>query len=270
MPRWGCSKGGSPQRRAGREVCRCGDTSAAVSPSVMPGWPPVPEKAAAPPFFCPAVTATWLIYAGGLVLVLVWTGWSVRKHGWCRRSLRRFSYILFALLLASRLGWCAYLLWRCQERPDVGFVALHSLPAVVLARAAFCLHFLAFSMLVAGWADSTYMMMAGRSLQPTAVRPTTLFYYIGPPFVGANAINAVISFGTLVPLVIWNREGEDIVRPVEPSVSLALWSFAVSGGGALPPPCMPPTATPSHDPPPSPDPRPPLAHGGRRLPFLRY
>ena len=113
------------------------------------------------------------IYAAAFALVIVWTGWSVRKHGWCRRSLRRFSYVLFLMLLAVRLAWCTALLMRCKEDPQAPAEALRSTSAVALARAAFCLHFLAFSMLVCGWADSTYMMMAGRSLQVRTGHPLT-------------------------------------------------------------------------------------------------
>ena len=104
------------------------------------------------------------LYFATFALVLVWTGWSIRKHGWCRRSLRRFSYLLFLLLLAVRLAWCAVLLAYLHERPVDEMHALRSTPAVVLDHAAFLVHFLAFSMLVCGWADSTYMMMSGRSL----------------------------------------------------------------------------------------------------------
>jgi hypothetical protein len=118
-----------------------------------------------PPFFCSAVALSMCIYAAAFTLVIVWTGWSVRKHGWLRRSLRRFSYVLFLLLLAVRLAWCTTLLLRCRDNPQAPAEALRSTTAVALARAAFCLHFLAFSMLVCGWADSTYMMMSGRSLQ---------------------------------------------------------------------------------------------------------
>lgn len=91
------------------------------------------------------------LYLGAFILVLVWTGWSVRKHGWCRRSLRRFSYLLFLLLLAVRLAWCAVLLAYLRKKPMAQMHALRSTPAVTLDHAAFLIHFLAFSMLVCGW-----------------------------------------------------------------------------------------------------------------------
>ena len=69
------------------------------------------------------------------------------------------------------------------ERPNLQMHALRSTTAVALDHAAFILHFLAFSMLVCGWADSTMMMMSGRSLQPTAVGRPTIFYHIGGAFV---------------------------------------------------------------------------------------
>ena len=115
-----------------------------------------------PPFET-VVASMLLVYACGFGLVVMWTAHSVQKHGWRRRSLRRFSYGLFTLLLATRLVWCIVLLVRAHEHPQAGSAALHSLWAIVLGRAAFCVHFLAFSMLVCGWADSTYMMMSGRS-----------------------------------------------------------------------------------------------------------
>ena len=120
-------------------------------------------------FLVTYLIAAMVLYALTEGLVLVWTAWSIRKHGWCRRSVRRFSYLIFALLLAVRLAWFSALLLSCRDHPDAGSLALRSTAAVSLSRGAFCLHFLAFSMLVCGWADSTYMMMAGRSLQVQAI-----------------------------------------------------------------------------------------------------
>ena len=116
-----------------------------------------------------------VLYAVALGIVLFWAGWSVKKHGWVRRSLRRFSYLIFVALLTSRLSWCVWVLVQLHAQPadcleeNCGVIALRSATAVALSHTAFCLWFLVFSMLVCGWADSTYMMMSGRSLQPTQV-----------------------------------------------------------------------------------------------------
>jgi hypothetical protein len=197
------------------------------------------------PPFSTLVTVMLIMYAFGFTLVVIWTGHSVHKHGWRRRSLRRFSYGLFTLLLAVRLAWCTFLLLRIREHPELArstdaTAVLRSLTVIVLTRAAFCLHFLAFSMLVCGWVDSTYMMMAKPSVQPTAMRAhSALFYHIGPPFIAVNTINAVLSFGTLVPLLLWQRDdGSSALESDEPlpeTVSLAQWLFALSGGGE----CLP-------------------------------
>ena len=193
------------------------------------------------PPFSTLVTVMLIMYAFGFTLVVIWTGHSVHKHGWRRRSLRRFSYGLFTLLLAVRLAWCTFLLLRIREHPELArstdaTAVLRSLTVIVLTRAAFCLHFLAFSMLVCGWVDSTYMMMAKPSVQPTAMRAhSALFYHIGPPFIAVNTINAVLSFGTLVPLLLWQRDdGSSALESDEPlpeAVSLAQWLFGLSGGG---------------------------------------
>ena len=95
-----------------------------------------------------------LCYLVAFSLVLVWTLWSVRKHGWCRRSLRRCSYLLFLLLLAVRLAWCAILL-RAPDvrlapniRPLLGGISLREIAAFAIDVAAFVIHFAVFSMLV--------------------------------------------------------------------------------------------------------------------------
>ena len=175
------------------------------SPAPLPPPPPTAPQLdlglLVPPFSTVVVCMS-LVYGFGFGLVVMWTAHSIHKHGWCRRSLRRFSYLLFTLLLSVRLAWCLTLLLLVNERPETGSEALHTLSAITLGRAAYCVHFLAFSMLVCGWADSTYMMMAsqpsssGRSMQPAAMRThSSLFYHIGPPFVAVNTINAILSFG---------------------------------------------------------------------------
>ncbi len=181
---------------------------------------------------CVALAA--VIYAAALGLVLLWAGWSVRKHGWARRSLRRFSYLLFILLLATRLAWCILLLARLHADPDSGEAAVHSAAAVTLSHLAFCLHFLAFSMLVCGWADSTYMMMAGRSLQPTAARSPTIFYHLGTPFLAVNLLNAAFSVGTVLPL-LWLEWCESLAGPTPSGAHQlsrdALWVGRLARGG---------------------------------------
>ena len=89
-----------------------------------------------------------VLYTGAFALVSVWTGWSIRKHGWCRRSLRRCSYFLFLLLLAVRLAWCAVVLAHLHEHAYAQMHAMRSTAAVVLDHAAFLVHFLVFSMCV--------------------------------------------------------------------------------------------------------------------------
>lgn len=183
----------------------------------------------------PALQVTALLCALMLALVVAWTSWSVRKHGWRKRSLRRYSYLLFILLLTLRLAWCAACLFfrdpaasrEALDDADGGGVlfdegALRSLAVVVVGRLCFCAHFCVFSMLVCGWADSTWMMMSGRwraphaprtpnppadapppprrrAAQPLALRASTIFYYLGTPFVVVNTICVLVSIGTLVP-----------------------------------------------------------------------
>ena len=71
-----------------------------------------------------AVTLAAIFYGSTFALVLAWTGWSISKHGWCRRSLRRFSYLLFLLLLAVRLAWCGVLYAHLLVRPSAQMHAL--------------------------------------------------------------------------------------------------------------------------------------------------
>ena len=164
--------------------------------------PPPPQEGHVPRL----LYSLWLaaaFYAAAFALVLLWTAWSVRKHGCWKRSLRRFSYLLFLLLLATRLAWFGVLWAYLADHPLAPALhALRSTPAIALDHLAFLVHFLAFSMLVCGWADSTYMMMSGRSLQPTAVRSPTIFYHIGGAFVAVNLLNALVAVGTLAPLLL--------------------------------------------------------------------
>jgi hypothetical protein len=87
-----------------------------------------------------AVVAASLCYASGFVMVFIWTAWSINKHGWCRRSLRRFSYLLFLLMFAVRLVWCAVLLSFLCDKPLTGQAAVHSTFAVAFDHAAFVVH----------------------------------------------------------------------------------------------------------------------------------
>jgi len=206
---------------------------AAALTSPPPAPPPAPQwdlGILVPPFST-VVFFMLVVHVFGFGFVVLWSAHSVHKHGWCRRSLRRFSYGLFTLLAAVRVAWCAVLLQQPSSSE-----AMRSLAAVTLTRVAFCLHYMAFSMLVCGWADSAYMMMAGRSMQQATMRKhTSLFYHIGPPFVTVNAINAILSFGTLVPLwLYWQQDPVDHLldadRPLPPAVDFAMWLFALSGG----------------------------------------
>ena len=153
------------------------------------------------PAFDALVLTTTVVYSVAFALVLVWTGWSVRKHGWCRRSLRRFSYLLFLLLLATRILWCSTLLLALRDAPFLPNRTLLLMPlALAFDYASFVLHFLAFSMLVSGWADSTHMIMSGRSLQPAATRRQRI---IGPSFLVVNVLNTAAALVTLAPVLIW-------------------------------------------------------------------
>lgn len=138
----------------------------------------------------PSLQLTALLCVLTLSVVIAWTGWSVRKHGWRKRSLRRYSYLLFAVLLSTRLVWClACLLLQATssvidlppgetDAPDqpsqqpaamsYGQGVLRFPVVVVLGRICFCAHFCVFSMLVCGWADSTWMMMSGRRADPAS------------------------------------------------------------------------------------------------------
>ena len=79
-----------------------------------------------------SVVLSMALYGIAFALVMVWTGWSVRKHGWCRRSLRRFSYLLFLSVLAARLVWCGVLLAYLRLKPLAELHSLHSTAAVCL------------------------------------------------------------------------------------------------------------------------------------------
>lgn len=102
-------------------------------------------------------------------------------------------------------------------------------------------------------ADSTYMMMSGRSLQPTAVRSPTIFYHIGGAFVAVNLLNALSAICTLAPLLLERSGGASSERPPstssepgasgyfgdsgsargspnEPLVSFALWMSSLVAG----------------------------------------
>lgn len=163
----------------------------------------------------PAVQLTALLCVATLFVVAAWLSWSVRKHGWRKRSLRRFSYILFAILLVTRLAWCLVCLFTREpdgaheeppepdEKTRMGGVLLDegvlSSPTVLaIGRICFCVHFCVFSMLVCGWADSQ-MIMSGSSVQPITLRASTIFYYLGTPFLIVNATCTLVTLGTLVP-----------------------------------------------------------------------
>ena len=114
------------------------------------------------------------LYCAALLLVLGWLCWSIQKHGPRKRSLRRYSYFVFAAFLAVRFGWCVLRMMS------------DAMLAETFDRLACCLNFLVISLLVCGWADSTTMMSSARSLQPVAIRPSTIFYTLGPAFILVN------------------------------------------------------------------------------------
>ena len=154
------------------------------------------------------VALTLVVCTVMLTVNLSWLGWSVRKHGWRKRSLRRYSYILFAIVLGARLFWSIAVLVELGQPSGVEVDeqaswadqrALQSPTVLAIGRVAFCAHFLVFSMLVCGWADSTWMMMSGLSLQPLALKASTIFYHLGRPFAAINAANCLVSLGALVP-----------------------------------------------------------------------
>jgi len=87
------------------------------------------------------------------------------------------------------------------------------------------------------------MMMSGRAAQPLALRASTIFYYLGTPFVVVNTICVLVSIGTLVPPLLcrdgspecaqlantWNWWGVAAMA----SFSLVLALAAVGAGTAV-------------------------------------
>jgi hypothetical protein len=101
----------------------------------------------------------WVIGGGlvahGLTLAFTvgWTAWSIRRHGWRKRSTRRYSYYFYISLHLCRLVWLVAL-----ARTDVasGLLDESELQAPLvgaLNRVALCLCHNAFSMVVFGWAN---------------------------------------------------------------------------------------------------------------------
>lgn len=91
------------------------------------------------------------IVAHGLTLCICvgWTGWSVYRHGWRKRSTRRFSYYLYIVLHALRLCWLVALSHSGVEG-TLDMSELDSPTAALLNRVALCIGHNAFSMVVFG------------------------------------------------------------------------------------------------------------------------
>ena len=86
-----------------------------------------------------------------------------------------------------------------------------------------------------GWVDSSYIMMAGRSLLPQTVRSSHIFYHLGPVFIAVNVFNALLAVAVLVPLLLsgfGDGSGESGMDDGSDSlVPTALWVCALSRGG---------------------------------------
>jgi len=154
-----------------------------------------------------------LAYASTLALVLGWCGWSISKHGWRKRDLRRTSYILFALFLLTRVAWCALLMAEgagvmplASDAEAGATVALGETArllttptARLLDGVASCLHFSVLSLLVCGWAESWFMMSATSSMQPAPLR--NIFYHYWPAYMATNGLFVALMALALAPLI---------------------------------------------------------------------
>ena len=109
-------------------------------------------------------------YVATLGVVFGFAAHSVRRHGWRRRTLRRYSYVLFLSFTLCRALGCALSL--LQPAPSDAWQAARPLvmPPWPLAidRLAFCSYFGGFSLLVCGWADSACAAACPRLPAPRA------------------------------------------------------------------------------------------------------
>ena len=108
---------------------------------------------------------------------------SVRRHGWRRRTLRRYSYVLFLSFTLCRALGCALSL--LQPAPSDAWQAARPLVVppwpLAIDRLAFCSYFGGFSLLVCGWADSAcaaacprHALPAPRAARSARLRPALL------------------------------------------------------------------------------------------------
>eukprot|EP00962_Isochrysis_galbana_P014047 scaffold4002_cov123-Isochrysis_galbana.AAC.7 len=196
-----------------------------------------------------------VLYSSALGLVLGWCGWSVVKHGWRKGGLRRASYILFALFLATRVCWCIVLMAEAMGVAPLASdseistsVALGPTSRLLMAPVArlfdclaYFLHFAVLSLLVCGWAESRYMMSETRSMQPVNMRPSGLLHHYRPTYFAINATFAGLMTVGLLPLVCapqgegWIGAGEklDLFLTAGFSLMLAVASM-VAGKPACP------------------------------------
>ena len=159
-------------------------------------------------FVC--LEAAIAMYAASLGLVLGWCGWSVGKHGWRKGGLRRASYVLFGLLLAVRVAWCAVLLAGATAADTGDALDGRSLDERLLSApvsrlldgTASALQFAVLSLLVSGWADSHLMMSASSAMAPVTVRPAALFYRLWPTYAAVNTAHAAVLAVSLTPLLL--------------------------------------------------------------------
>ena len=111
-------------------------------------------------------------YVGTLCVVCGFAAHSVRRHGWRRRTLRRYSYVLFLSFTLCRALGCALSL--LQPAPSDAWQAARPLVVppwpLVIDRLAFCSYFGGFSLLVCGWADSACAAACPRHAPARAAR----------------------------------------------------------------------------------------------------
>mmetsp|Transcript_10120 Transcript_10120/g.24374 ORF Transcript_10120/g.24374 Transcript_10120/m.24374 type:complete len:332 (-) Transcript_10120:375-1370(-) len=143
----------------------------------------------------PADAVIWsgvAAHALALGVSVAWTAWSIRRHGWRKRSTRRYSYYLYILLHSVRLWWLAALA-RSHVGGTLDETELLSPATAALNRLALCLGHTAFSMIAFSWANVT-----GPRLLPLSARHV---------FVGLNAVNWLTQAALFAALCALAREG---------------------------------------------------------------
>lgn len=102
----------------------------------------------------PLILCGLAVYSVALSVSVLWAAWSIVRHGWRKRSTRRYTYYFYIALHAVRLWWLAALA-RSGVDGTLDESELLSPTVAVLNRLALCLGYNAISMVVFGWANVT-------------------------------------------------------------------------------------------------------------------